>query len=211
MLRTLLLCLSIVLVSTQAPAQPPACQPAPAGYRLVTEEVTVPGTIQTESRVCITMPDGRRISVPVINGWLPEVKETNLQDGSVIRRLDYSAKIAYTGKNTNYVDRSKQVQKAPHVTKQPAVKTLPAPSRTKEEDEVPPARMKRADEDETPKKTVPKKTVPVPSPDDLGITPPPVKMPVVPAKLETPLLRKLSDIKEEPKITVVPRYDEEKE
>ena len=201
LLRTLFLALSIMLVSLQANAQPP-CQ----AYRLVTEEVTVPGTIQTESRVCITMPDGRRISVPVINGWLPEVKEVNCQDGSVVRKLDYSAKIAYTGKNTNYVDsRTKQTQKAPYVTKQttPTKKTLPLPSRT---DEVPPARMKKVEEEEEVPKT---RTLPAPSRVE---TLPPVKMPVVPVKKEvTPLQRKLSDIKEEPKITVVPRYDEEKE
>lgn len=199
LLRTLFLALSIMLVSLQVNAQPP-CQ----AYRLVTEEVTVPGTIQTESRVCITMPDGRRISVPVINGWLPEVKEVNCQDGSVVRKLDYSARIAYTGKNTNYVDsRMKQTQKAPYVTKQPTPekKTLPAPSRT---DEVPPVRMKKVEEE------VPKtRTLPAPR---MVETPPPVKMPVVPVSKEAmPLQRKLSDIKEEPKITVVPRYDEEKE
>jgi hypothetical protein len=200
LLRTLFLALSIMFVSLQANAQPP-CQ----AYRLVTEEVTVPGTIQSECRVCITMPDGRRISVPVINGWLPEVKESNCQDGSIVRKLDYSAKIAYTGKNTNYVDsRTKQAQKAPYVTKQPApaTKVLPAPSRT---DEVPPARMKKV-EDEAPKGT---KSLPAPRRTEVQ---PPIKMPVVPVRREEmPLQRKLSDIKEEPKITVVPRYDEEKE
>lgn len=202
LLRTLFLALSIMLVSLQANAQPP-CQ----AYRLVTEEVIVPGTIQTESRVCITMPDGRRISVPVINGWLPEVKEVNCQDGSVVRKLDYSAKVVYTGKNTNYVDSSTKTQKAPYVTKQPTQtptkKTLPAPSRT---DEVPPAKMKKVEEEEEVPKT---RTLPAPRRVE---TPPPVKMPVVPVKKEVmPLQRKLSDIKEEPKITVVPRYDEEKE
>lgn len=158
----------------QGPSVPPICEQE---YRLVVEEIVCPGVIESEKRIWITMPDGRRIHVPVLNGWLPQVNETNCSDGSVVRKLSYQRKILYTGDNTNYV------------TGDYTAKKVPQPK---------PVRKERA---------------PVPGVDD---GPPTMRVPQItkpslppPDKLPTPKMRKLSEVKDDPKITVVPRYHED--
>lgn len=69
----------------------------------VHEKVYFSGEIRSRCFVnAILVSSGKRITVPVINGYMPSVRITNLADGSILREYDYRGKDVYDGGTIEY-------------------------------------------------------------------------------------------------------------
>jgi len=125
-----------LLIPTTASAQicepmPVYCAPAtlaPPLYR----DIINHGATHTRQDVNVTLSDGRRIVVPIINGWSPSVTITDYENGAERHVFDYSKRRAWSG-NTNW----RKVEPHTANTQQtPAVE--PVPRRTNDLQPIPP-------------------------------------------------------------------------
>lgn len=122
----------LLLVPTISMAQ---CSPS--------EQIEYSQQITSICRATVQMPDGRHISVPVVNGMLPDVQEYQ-QNGVVVTRLfTYKTQTKYNGGIPKYCSPS---QKPPVITeswdKLKAPQPVPVPEAKKS-----PEKPKIADED----------------------------------------------------------------
>lgn len=91
------------------------------------EKVYFSGDIRSRCIVEAVLGNGKKITVPVINGYMPSVRVTNLSDGSVLREYDYRNRDVYDGGVIEYGTAPAAVKRVPVAeTRTPAVAPAPA-------------------------------------------------------------------------------------
>ena len=86
----LIVCLSCQL-EIQCPIQ--YCQTS----TLIRERIYFSEAIYSRCIVNAVSPSGKLITVPIINGYMPSIRITYLDDGSVLRECDYDSRDVYHG------------------------------------------------------------------------------------------------------------------
>ena len=86
----LIVCLSCQL-EIQCPIQ--QCQTS----TLIRERIYFSEAIYSRCIVNAVLPSGKLITVPIINGYMPSIRITYLDDGSVLREYDYDSRDVYLG------------------------------------------------------------------------------------------------------------------
>lgn len=76
------------------------------------EEIDFPGAIKTKEEKVFRLPDGRKITVPIVNGYVPEINESRI-NGVLHRKFTFDTMTKYVGQ-TDYT-------KNPPKTEQPPV------------------------------------------------------------------------------------------
>lgn len=118
--------------------------PAPT-YRsnAVHEKVYFSGEVRSRCIVEAVLTNGKRITVPVINGYMPAIRVTTLSDGSTLREYDYYDKEVYNGGVIEYGNATaKKPARRPTVTDSHEGQSKRAPTVTEERtpDPAPPVR-----------------------------------------------------------------------
>jgi len=96
------------------------------------EKVYFSGEIRTRCIAEAVLSNGKKITVPVINGYMPAIRVTMLSDGSTLREYDYYNKNVYNGGVIEYGSAAKQPVKRPTVTDSSEGQTKRAPTVTEE-------------------------------------------------------------------------------
>lgn len=86
--------------------QPIYVQSCPAPSSVIREKVYFSGEIRSRCIAEAVLSNGRKITVPVINGYMPAVKVTIAADGSELREYDYYDRDVYNGGVITYGNRS---------------------------------------------------------------------------------------------------------
>lgn len=134
--------------------QPIYVQSCPAPSSVIREKICFSGEIRSRCIVEAVLSNGRKISVPVINGYMPDLKLTVYADGSELREYGYGDRDVYTGGVITYGNRSAVVRQpapvrrptvteertpvlpspVPYDERQPEVRTPPRMPRYTDED-----------------------------------------------------------------------------
>lgn len=131
--------------------------------------------IKTKTYITAVLTNGTRTQIPIVNGYLPEIRTKELADGTTHRTFIYNRQIPYEGGVPNYIPATQPLADdcGPVYTKEPtqAKKTYPkpmkAPTPTREVEPIPEEAVQGSKIDLTEpeeKKTV-APTAPTPSPE----------------------------------------------
>lgn len=100
--------LALLVVASTISQCPPVCysepicvQPCP-NPSIIREKVYFPGEVRSRCIVEAVLSNGKRITVPVINGYTPAIKVTIMSDGSQLREYDYYDRDVYKGGVISY-------------------------------------------------------------------------------------------------------------
>ena len=86
---------------------------------LIRERIYFSEAIYSRCIVNAVLPSGKVITVPVLNGYMPSIRITYLDDGSVLRECDYESRDVYLGGVIQYPAKKRELPKSkPDLPKQ---------------------------------------------------------------------------------------------